>query len=514
MVRMFTYGQTYDEWMDPDAIRPLTDLEAMKGLSGPTVPVDQDQFDISIGKKDPSELEGDGPVRGRVESSLRQGLMENAGVAPGRNRREDRVARGENGQKDMFGRTPEDIKKEEATWLAYREEKRAGVRGGERTGDRGTGEREEIEYVIPDTEAKKQKAQGPKKGRDTWGIVERSSWSGGEYGFEADSEQEERDLMRRTAGVYSGRPERGGRGRGGRGGRGDSGRGAQGDRRGDTRGGFDDRRDDRERRPARDRQDGRDDDWSTSSSPNDESTAVEDDFFDSLMSELSDDLDNDSDGSRARGTRHHDSAGPNSRATESKSSGEEDSFFENLMSELGGALDSEPSPSQSQNAKSEQKLDDDDFFSNLEAELSQSLGGNFGGDKEEKKKEDPFGGDDDDDDFFASLQQEMGKALDDSPEAEEGGGDEASADDFFSSLMDDLSDDLADEFDESPAVQEAASTESPLLESHSANEEASSASHHSDLKSLTVPALKDMLRSKGLKVGGKKAELIERLQSA
>ena len=50
MVRMFTYGQTYDEWFDPDAIRPLTDLEVMKGLSGPTQPIKQDQFDVSIGK--------------------------------------------------------------------------------------------------------------------------------------------------------------------------------------------------------------------------------------------------------------------------------------------------------------------------------------------------------------------------------------------------------------------------------------------------------------------------------
>jgi hypothetical protein len=31
---------------------------------------------------------------------------------------------------------------------------------------------------------------------------------------------------------------------------------------------------------------------------------------------------------------------------------------------------------------------------------------------------------------------------------------------------------------------------------------------------MTVPELKEMLKSKGLKVGGKKAELIERLQSS
>ena len=87
MVRMFTYGQTYDEWFDPDAIRPLTDLEALRGLSGPTAPIDQDQFDASIGREDPIAPPGGG-------ASLRSGLMRSAGAAPGRNRREDRVARG------------------------------------------------------------------------------------------------------------------------------------------------------------------------------------------------------------------------------------------------------------------------------------------------------------------------------------------------------------------------------------------------------------------------------------
>ena len=56
MVRMFTYGQTYDEWFMPDAIRPLSDLEVMRGLSGPTVPVDQEQFEVSIGKRAPVSL--------------------------------------------------------------------------------------------------------------------------------------------------------------------------------------------------------------------------------------------------------------------------------------------------------------------------------------------------------------------------------------------------------------------------------------------------------------------------
>ena len=132
MVRMFTYGQTYDEWFDPDAIRPLSDLEVMRGLSGPTVPINQDQFDVSIGKKDASELEvpmdGDGIGGGGGSGALRSGLMQDAGIAPGRDRREDRVARGENGSRDMFGRSADEIKREEDNWLAYREEKRASQR--------------------------------------------------------------------------------------------------------------------------------------------------------------------------------------------------------------------------------------------------------------------------------------------------------------------------------------------------------------------------------------------------
>lgn len=225
------------------------------------------------------------------------------------------------------------------------------------------------------------------------------------------------------------------------------------------------------------------------------------------MSELSDDLSNEGDedgGSRARGARHHDFAGPNKPRSAERStaggSGEEDSFFENLMSELGGALDGDPSSSSSPSAraKSERKLDDDDFFSSLEAELSQSLGGDFGGGKSS-------GDDDDDDDFFASLQAEMGKALDEGgDEGEDDGddGDDDMTDDFFSSLMNDMADELADELETPPPAKTGS------------KEQTGSGSHAEDFSSLTVPELKELLKRKGLKVGGKKAELIDRLQGS
>ena len=171
MVRMFTYGQTYDEWFDPDAIRPLTDLEALRGLSGPTGPIDQDQFDVSMGTKDPSVLlpggrpsSGDDYAGGGSASSLRSGLMQSAGAAPGRNRREDRVARGEtagSARRDALGRSAEDAKTEEQNWLAYREEKRTGQRGG------GVGDTS-APAVLQEITMKKKAKEGPAKGQDTW----------------------------------------------------------------------------------------------------------------------------------------------------------------------------------------------------------------------------------------------------------------------------------------------------------------------------------------------------------
>ena len=88
---------------------------------------------------------------------LRSGLLKSAGSGHGRNRREDRIARGETGR-DMFGRSADEIKREEENWLAYREERRASQRRGSA----------DMNASYPLTETKKKKEQGPKKGHDTW----------------------------------------------------------------------------------------------------------------------------------------------------------------------------------------------------------------------------------------------------------------------------------------------------------------------------------------------------------
>jgi hypothetical protein len=524
MIRMFTYGQTYDEWFDVDAIRPLTDLEALRGLSGPTIPIDQDQFDVSIGKKDPasSVIEGrfssnsnDIPV-----SSLRSGLMQSvAGIASSeRNRREDRVARGET-NRDAFGRSVEEIRKEEQNWLAYREEKR-GISGSSSTtgGDSANAETRMKERLI------KKAKDGPKKGQDTWGIKERSSWNGGEYEEYGNSAvEEEKERKRRLAEAYRDLAPPASSGRDGRDGRNngrDTSSFVDNKKRDGLRRGTDDRREPRdadrqERRPtpeisARQKPRDRVDNWSSSKSEDSFSAGNRGggggggDFFDSLMSELNNDLRDDNRSSeRIRGERRTDYAGPNTSNTRgmdknrgSNGGTEEDSFFANLMSELGGALDESPVSSSRGQAKSQQSLDNDDFFSSLEAELSQSLGDTaFGGGtaKQDRKNSEEYS--ENDDDFFTNLEQEMGTTL--SRGRVDNNDDEL--DDFFSTLLGDVRDEL--ESNEQKNKESPPPTTQPSPE------------RSGDLSALTVPELKDLLRSKGLKVGGNKVELISRLQS-
>jgi hypothetical protein len=240
------------------------------------------------------------------------------------------------------------------------------------------------------------------------------------------------------------------------------------------------------------------------------------------MKELKDE--NDSSSSRARGARHHDNAGPNARTEKSRDS--EDSFFENLMSELGSALETETSS----NAYPKRKDSDNDFFANLESELSSSLDSEFGpssdshdtngndddaffasleyeltsslnGDErsnKQKKQSSRPQNDSSDDDFFASLQQEMNDSLNQPSRTH----DTTLEDDFFSGLVDDVADEL--EMTERKEKTVRQSTEKA---------QNSPKDTIGDLNSLSVPELKEILRSKGLKVGGRKSELIERLQS-
>ena len=63
-----------------------------------------------------------------------------------------------------------------------------------------------------------------------------------------------------------------------------------------------------------------------------------------------------------------------------------------------------------------------------------------------------------------------------------------------------LMDNLADEVESTPRVEKQSSKPK------------AAATSSGDFDSMSVPELKDLLRSKGMKVGGRKSELIDRLQ--
>ena len=81
-------------------------------------------------------------------------------------------------------------------------------------------------------------------------------------------------------------------------------------------------------------------------------------------------------------------------------------------------------------------------------------------------------------------------------------------DDFFKDLMEELNESLNDD---APPASPGGSSE---VAAHQSSEPAPSSDEgHGDLSKLTVPLLKDICRQKGLKVGGTKKDLIERISN-
>lgn len=310
MVRLFTYGTALDQWFKMEEIRPLTDAEAMKGLSGPTRAINQDEFDISIGKK-PRQRENS-------RGNLRSDLMNSMGGGR-RMRREDRVNRGEIGDRDLSN---QQLKEEEENWRLFREEQRA--------------------------------SRQQKRG-DMWGIKERTSWDAGDDAATMDSDgkwKSGRQLRKNKSSVGVEQALSG------------------------------------------------TDDWDTFTSDSSGNSDGEDDFFSSLMSELSDSLDI-----------------PDAQSSSNKDESKENDFFASLMSELE-TNEINPKPKSTQNPTSK-SVDDDDFFASLEAELKDSLD------------------DSTNDDFFSILEAD----LDDSLKMKKESAESTNKDDFFSSLEEDLESD-------------------------------------------------------------------------
>ena len=263
------------------------------------------------------------------------------------------------------------------------------------------------------------------------------------------------------------------------------------------------------------------DDWSVfvSSSPTAAETqkvaaAAEevpaDDFFSSLMTDLNKDLG--SSGGRQRSEQQ-----PTQSTASSADSSLEDDFFASLVTDLTEEKENKRTiSSPKRNIRQQSPSDgdvgmnqdddyvgmnpDDDFFAALEAELKTAVNDDSTDSSAPSTgraatSRSSFDTADDTEDFFAQLEAELATSLAD---------DDASS----SGTMAESSLNTAGQRQRKPKSSSSSSSSSSSTTSAS---NPSSSFNAQELSQKTVPVLKDMLRDRGLKVGGKKAELVERL---
>ena len=383
-VRFYTYGSMYEEWLKPKDLRKLSGEEILRGLSGPSQPITQEEFD---GPRDRYDYEGSRP------GDLRRSLTRNLKGGNTRNRRQDRVARSYN-DNDLFGRSDEERRREERNWNWYQDKQQSRGRkgdfrdGGSRSFRSGSGDRDD-DRALGDADAQ-------------WGR------------------KPQRQARRENSRV--------------------------------ARNDADNRRNEAAIQGN--------DDWSAFVSSSTESGATkgkksdDDDFFASLMSDLSTDLT------------------PSTKGSSSSSSDSDgDDFFASLLNDLGENVPTSPAPSPKRKDSSP-SFDDEDFFASLEAELGSAVTKDVAASTKDDRVSDSSSDPGLDDDFFANLESELSPLLEKST------------------------------FSEEKPVSEPAKKQKP----------SGGSSSSADLSGCTIPELKSMLKDRGLKVSGKKAELIERLQ--
>ena len=404
-IRFFTYGTTFDEWLQPSEVRQLTADELEKGLGGPSEPITQRDFD------GPDEREGYG------YGGSRRNLADRFGDGP-RNRRQDRTtqgyARGSEGERVQ----------NEKNWNWYQENQR-----------RGQNNRNRYNEIEGDLEFEGASNEGNWAERDVdsqWGRSSNNNNS-------RASQRQNRKLKKENK---------------------------------------------------------QEDDWSAFVSPSSGSKKQvskeeTDDFFSSLMSDLSKDLDSKGSSSDSTSTLGDDDDffsslmsdmdDESSTSSPTMNENEEDDFFDSLEADLDSTL--------SNNEESGSSSDDDDFFAQLEADIR----------TKDKTKQQPVAKSQQslEDDFFDSLEADLATTASSSDEDPE---------DFFANLNAELDADL-----ESLGVDHSDVEEAPQAKSAPKSSPSPSASAPTELSKCTVPVLKEMLKERGLKVSGKKAELIDRL---
>lgn len=416
LIRFFTYGQTFDEWLDPSDVRKLTDQEVLKGLGGPSAPITQRDID---GR----DIDGSRDRDDRRDERNAVGTF--GGGGSGRDRRQDRTERN-------FRRDPISSKKERENWNWYKENEKRSQGGGYDDGD--------------GVEFRAQSRSGSKRGNDK-----------GNFWVEGDV---------------------------------------------DSQWG---------RNNNKDRRNQKEDDWSSfvsqgpsggknkrKDSPSKEET---DDFFASLMTDLSKDVDGGQGRNEGASVQPKQDTGPD----------DDDDFFASLMSEIEDKPSGRKEPKSSTIKQNNDADDDDDFFASLEKEIRGSNRSN----NKPAAKSSPVSSEEDD--FFASLEMELASDLEEEPAAKASPAiDTASEDDFFSSLEAELQSDLEETtIEENDTINPPAPVAEEVSYESETDEVPKIASKFdaASLKKKTVPELKDILRDRGLKVSGKKSELIERITS-
>ncbi len=431
-LRFYTYGSMYEEWMNPGEVRKLTNIEILKGLSGPQQPITQRDIDgPSQGDRRRSYDDEQRP------GDIRRNLQDSFGGGP-RNRRQDRTA-------DRFQRDGDrDKQQSDGKWNSYKDNERRNKGGA---------------YVDGDVEIRGSERQSQRRNN-------------------RDDTREQDDVDGQW-GRTSQRQER------------------------------------REKRPSQAGSDGGD--WSAFVSPSKQRPSQDqtDDFFASLMTDLSKDLasENGSKGSSNKGS------------VSGVFSSSEDDFFASLISEIEDESSKPPPQKQTKSLAS----DEDDFFASLVEDIQNDVpkqNPSKSGRKNTPKA--PVQPETDEMDFFATLAQEIEGSPERSTKTKtKNKADEL--DDFFSNLESSVNSESEDFFAGlETELESELSTDSPQIASRSSQEKETAKksapkktpdnsstspkpANGATLDKYTVPELKEMLRGKGLKVTGKKAELIERL---
>lgn len=429
-VRFYTYGTLFEEWLDPTDMRPLSDMEVVKGLSGPSKPVTQEDLD------GPQDDRFGRPSDGGRQNDLRRGLTSDARGAD-RNRRQDRTERGDRSRRDK----DEESYRNDKNWNWYKDQQES--KDG---GDAADSDWKMRAGSKPDT------ARRNRAGQDEWALGDADS----QWGRKPQRQERREQKTQQNR---------------------------------------------QENRQAKAAIDGSDD-WSSFVSPagggasgSASGDSQSDDFFESLMTDLSKDLGDQSGGASSS----------QSTAKPSNDQKDEDDFFASLMTELSD----EPSapvappprrapPQQRERAPARRQEElptlttsaDEDFFAALEAEL----GNAFEETPAAAATTTTGGGSDESDDFFAKLEAELAPVQ------------EAPIDAMPATSLDDRLE------TKSVATKTIPVEVTDAAPKRSGTPSANGASGSFD--KCTVPVLKDMLRERGLKVSGKKSELIERLSQA